>query len=80
MGQCMYKPHPTDKSHFSYHDPNSPAIGTYTKEHSQEMRESWNYKDEDAGVRVITPTYQPLCTMGYASSPPLPLSTIPAQS
>ncbi|KAF1968730.1 hypothetical protein BU23DRAFT_479468 [Bimuria novae-zelandiae CBS 107.79] len=66
MGQCMYKPHPTDRSHFTYHDPNSPAIGSHTINFKKEMKEQWHYKDEDAGVRLITPTYSPLCTMGYA--------------
>ncbi|KAJ4293341.1 hypothetical protein N0V90_008623 [Kalmusia sp. IMI 367209] len=66
MGQCMYKPHPNDRSHFTYHDPNSPAIGTFTKENTKEMVENWNYNTEDKGVRLITPSYHPLCTMGYA--------------
>lgn len=64
MGQCAYKPHPTDKSHFTYHDPNSPTIGSHTKGFVKEMTESWGYKKEDAGVRLVTPSYQPLCTMG----------------
>ena len=64
MGQCLNKPNPNDKSHFAYYDPNSPAISTFTKEHKNEMIDNWAYKLEDAGVRLVTPSYQPLCTMG----------------
>lgn len=64
MGQCMYKPHPNDKSHFTYHDPNAPSLGSFTKENTKEMVENWNFSPEDAGVRLVTPSYHPLCTMG----------------
>ncbi|KAJ4346631.1 uncharacterized protein N0V89_010562 [Didymosphaeria variabile] len=66
MGQCVYKAHPTDHTHFSYNDPNSPAIGSFAKDNKKEMVETWKYKPEDAGVRLVTPSYAPLCTMGYA--------------
>jgi len=64
MGQCTYSPHPKDKSHFTYRDPNSPPLGSFTKPVTKEMLENWNYKSEDAGVRLVTPSYEPLCTMG----------------
>lgn len=64
MGQCLNEPHPHDRSHFSYHDSNSPALGSFTKDITKEMTEDWTYKPEDAGVRVVIPSYQPLCTMG----------------
>jgi GR25 family glycosyltransferase involved in LPS biosynthesis len=68
VGHCKNEPHPTDTTHQSYHDPDSPAISTAYPIFVQEMTKKWNYSAQDTGVRVISPTYDPLCTMGYAIS------------
>ena len=64
MGQCIYKPNEKDHSHFTYNDPNSPPLASHTKDTIKEVTEAWHIKPEEAGLRIITPSYHPLCTMG----------------
>lgn len=65
MGQCKSEPHPTDRTHVSYHDPLSPPISTLHRLFKAELTEKFNYSAEDAGVRVVYPSYEALCTQGY---------------
>ncbi|KAF2685044.1 glycosyltransferase family 25 protein [Lentithecium fluviatile CBS 122367] len=67
-GQCKYEPHPTDQTHMEYHDPNAAAISTYEPDFQKEMTSYWNKSSSDPNIRIISPTYSPLCTMSYAIS------------
>jgi len=68
LGQCKYEPHPTDHTHLEYHDPDAPALSTFEENFRNEMTKHWNKALTQSNVRIISPTYSPLCTMGYAMS------------
>jgi hypothetical protein len=68
VGQCQYGPHPTDRRHIEYHDPHVPVLSSFEDNFRAELSEFWNKTLAESAVRIISPTYSPLCTMGYAMS------------
>ncbi|KAF2246237.1 glycosyltransferase family 25 protein [Trematosphaeria pertusa] len=66
MGQCGNTPNPDDRRHQVYADPHSPAVSTHTDPIVEEMTQHWNVSRDAAALRIISPTYGPLCAMGYA--------------
>lgn len=68
MGQCANKPDPQNLAHFTYTDPLSPPVSQHAENIVNEMTNIWNYSSSDSAFRIVSPTYDPLCTMGYAVS------------
>ena len=69
MGQCANTPDPEHlEDHWSYYDPHTPAVSTNSHPTTNEMVKVWGYDPTTTGIRVVSRTYGPLCTMGYAVS------------
>ncbi|KAF2115868.1 hypothetical protein BDV96DRAFT_687040 [Lophiotrema nucula] len=66
VGQCQNSAHPDDLRHMTYHDPYSPAVKDTG--FVGELKDHWNLTEEDASVRVLAPTFNPLCLQAYALS------------
>lgn len=68
VGQCGGKP---NKDRLDLHqivaDPHTPGIEDHMPWVQKEMRNMWNLTDTE-GIRVIAPTFQPICLMGYGLS------------
>ncbi|KAF2120014.1 hypothetical protein BDV96DRAFT_486075 [Lophiotrema nucula] len=68
VGQCGGKPNPDRLDlHQFYPDPHSPALSDLADWNKKLLTKTWNLT-ESSNIRVITPTWQPICLMGYALS------------
>ncbi|KAF2736343.1 hypothetical protein EJ04DRAFT_433142 [Polyplosphaeria fusca] len=68
VGQCGGKPNQNRLDlHQAYTDPASPALSTLQPWLQKEFSTLWNIS-ESANTRVISPTWEPICLMGYALS------------
>lgn len=66
VGQCGGSPNKNRLDlHSIFPEPHSPALSTSPEWVQKEFKQYWNLS-ESAGIRIISPTWEPLCLMGYA--------------
>ncbi|KAL7270472.1 hypothetical protein RUND412_006826 [Rhizina undulata] len=68
VGQCLHNPNPSrlDLYH-PYHDPSAPFRNQTRKEDIEDMEKNFGLQVwKDSQRRVLSPAYDPTCTMGYA--------------
>lgn len=66
VGQCGGAPNTNRLDlHSIFPEPHSPALSTTPEWVQKEFDQYWNLT-ESAGIRIISPTWEPLCLMGYA--------------
>ncbi|PSN74957.1 hypothetical protein BS50DRAFT_28029 [Corynespora cassiicola Philippines] len=68
VGQCGGKPNRERLDlHQVYNEPNGPPLSTLHPWVKREFTQIWNLTESD-GIRVIAPTFTPVCLMGYGVS------------